>query len=416
MTDSRPPTEHSASTGRGASRRGFLFGGAAAGVGMAAGVALDRTPAFAAAPAPDATGVNGARTIAFHGRHQAGVETPVASFVTYLAFDLHPEIGADGLRRLMRLWSDDAARLMAGTPALADTEPELAGQPAGLTVTFGFGPGALDRVDQSLRPSWLRPLPAFTIDELEDQWTGGDLVVIVSGDDQVPMAHATRMILKDSRGFAALRWRQDGFRHAYGSHKGGTTMRNLFGQVDGTANPKLGSQDFARVVWADSGDWMTGGTSMVLRRIKLTMETWDEVGRVGRENAVGRTLDTGAPLTGTHETDEPDFDAVGPHGFPVISDVSHMRRAHADFTGARIFRRGYNYDLTPASGADTTLSNTGLLFAAYQADVDAQYVPIQRALDEADLLNVWTRPIGSAVFAIPPGCAEGEYVGQTLLG
>ena len=115
--------------------------------------------------------------------------------------------------------------------------------------------------------------------------------------------------------------------------------------------------------------------------------------------------------------DAPDFDAVGPHGFPVISDVSHVRRAHHDFTGARIFRRGYNYDLTPASGADqATISNTGLLFGSYQADVDAQYVPIQTALAKADLLNVWTTPIGSAVFAIPPGCEQGEYIGQGLLG
>jgi dye decolorizing peroxidase len=57
-----------------------------------------------------------------------------------------------------------------------------------------------------------------------------------------------------------------------------------------------------------------------------------------------------------------------------------------------------------------------LLFGSYQADVDAQYVPIQTALAKADLLNVWTTPIGSAVFAIPPGCEQGEYIGQGLLG
>jgi dye decolorizing peroxidase len=31
------------------------------------------------------------------------------------------------------------------------------------------------------------------------------------------------------------------------------------------------------------------------------------------------------------------------------------------------------------------------------------------------LLNQWTTPIGSAVFAIPPGCQEGGYIGDTLL-
>ncbi|WP_061963163.1 Dyp-type peroxidase [Demequina aurantiaca] len=417
MTPTRPVGDNAAARGRGATRRGFLFGGAAAGVGVAAGVALAGTPALAADPKPDSTGVNGSRTVAFHGTHQAGIETPVASYVTYLALDLHREVDADGLRRLMKLWSDDAARLTAGTPALADTEPHLAEDPAGLTVTFGFGPGALDRAATSKRPSWLRPLPAYDIDKLEERWSGGDLIVVVSADDQVPMAHATRMILKDGRGFASLRWRQDGFRRAYGSQPGGTTMRNLFDQVDGTANPRLGTPDFDTVVWATGDDWMAGGTSLVLRRIEIAIETWDEVDTVGRENAIGRTVTTGAPLTGTAETDEPDFEAIGPHGFPVISDVSHVRRAHHHFTGARIFRRGYNYDLGPTPGADdSVVSNTGLLFASYQADVDAQYVPIQEALAKADLMNVWTTPIGSAVFAIPPGCAEGEYVGQGLLG
>jgi dye decolorizing peroxidase len=32
------------------------------------------------------------------------------------------------------------------------------------------------------------------------------------------------------------------------------------------------------------------------------------------------------------------------------------------------------------------------------------------------MLNQWTTPIGSAVFAIPPGCAKGGYVGQQLFG
>ena len=41
--------------------------------------------------------------------------------------------------------------------------------------------------------------------------------------------------------------------------------------------------------------------------------------------------------------------------------------------------------------------------------------PIQQRLDTLDLLNQWTTPIGSAVFAIPPGCAEGEFLGESVL-
>ena len=188
-------------------------------------------------------------------------------------------------------------------------------------------------------------------------------------------------------------------------------MRNLFGQVDETVNPAPDSDDFTRVVWATSG-WLANGTSMVVRRVSMNLDTWDELDRPAREQSVGRTLDTGAPLTGTREHDEPDFAAVTPIGFPVIPEFSHMRRARSDSAEERIFRRSYNYDDTPLPGQ---ISNAGLIFASFQADVARQFIPIQRRLDELDLLNQWTTPIGSAVFAIPPGCAKGGYIGETLL-
>ncbi|GLK23560.1 hypothetical protein GCM10017607_08780 [Microbacterium thalassium] len=219
------------------------------------------------------------------------------------------------------------------------------------------------------------------------------------------------MLLKDARGFASVRWTQSGFRRAHGSVAPGTTMRNLFGQVDGTANATPGTAEFDRVVWSSDG-WLAGGTSMVVRRIAMDLEGWDKLDRSGREQSVGRTLANGAPLTGADEHDEPDFEATTPIGFPVIPEFSHMRRSRSDDEGERIFRRSFNYDESPAAGE---ISDSGLVFVSFQADVDRQFVPIQRRLDELDLLNQWTTPIGSAVFAIPPGCAEGGYIGETLL-
>lgn len=55
------------------------------------------------------------------------------------------------------------------------------------------------------------------------------------------------------------------------------------------------------------------------------------------------------------------------------------------------------------------MPGSGLLFASYQADVDRQFLPIQRRLDESDMLNEWTTPIGSAVYAIPPGVCRGRF-------
>lgn len=400
-----PDKPHTQAAGPALSRRELLIAGAAAGLGAAATAGATSLARPDAAPARPAL-------YTFEGIHQAGIARAPAAHATYLAFDLGSDTDRDGLTRLMRLWSDDARRLMAGTPPLADTEPELAAVPAGLTITFGWGPAAARlAVGESRTPAWLAPLPAFSIDALEDRWSGGDLLALVAADDALTVAHAVRMLTKDAARFATVRWRQDGFRHAPTSHPQGTTMRNLLGQLDGTANPAPGSPDFDAAVWIDSG-WLAGGTSLVLRRIAMDLDTWDEVDRVGRENAVGRTLDTGAPLTGTREHDKPDLDAMNANGLPVISDVAHVRRAHVANPADSIVRLGYNYD-DPPEGDST--SNSGLLFGSLQADVSRQFVPIQQRLAEADLLNVWTTPVGSAVFAVPPGCGAGGFVGDSVL-
>lgn len=387
-----------------------------AGVGAAVAVGVDaltrRPEGSVPAPVPGtAEALHGSGTVAFHGEHQAGIATSPQAHATLVALDLHDHTDRDALRRMMRLLTDDAARLSRGRAALADSEPELALVPARLTVTFGFGPELVRRADPTAAPAWLRPLPAFGIDRLQDAWNDGDLLIQVAADDRMTVAHALRMLLKDTRSFAAVRWSQHGFRRARGSETSGTTMRNLFGQVDGTVNPEPGTEDFDRLVWIRDG-WLAGGTSLVLRRIRMNLDTWDELDRGGREQSTGRYLSTGAPLTGTEEHDEPDFEATDAVGFPVIPEFSHLRRARSEDTRQRIFRRGYNYDETPAGGA---ISDSGLLFVSFQADVDAQFVPLQRRLDQLDLLNEWTTPVGSAVFAVPPGCAESGFIGETLL-
>ncbi|MGO1629165.1 MAG: Dyp-type peroxidase, partial [Microbacterium sp.] len=344
-----------------------------------------------------------------------GVDTDAQAHAMFIGLYLHPETDRDGLRRMMGILTDDAARLAQGVPPLADSEPELAVAPARLTVTFGFGPGFVTRASGT-GPQWLQPLPAFGIDQLQPEYGDGDLLIQVASDDPVTVAHATRMLLKDTRSFASLRWVQPGFRRAHGSVKPGTTMRNLFGQVDGTTNPTPGTTDFDKVVWA-TGGWLTGGTGAVIRRIRMDLDKWDRLDRSGRDQAVGRFQSNGAPLTSSpHEQaaefDEPDFEAKTSTGFTVIPEFSHMARARPVEAGERIFRRAYNYQGPPVGDE---LSESGLIFVSYQADVERQFVPIQRRLDELDLLNEWTTPIGSAVFALPPGCAEGGFIGDTLL-
>lgn len=384
------------------SRRGFLTGAAAlAGVAVGAGV----TGAAAAAQRPPQDPA-GRAVVPFHGERQAGVGTPPQAFLTLLAFDLAPGVDRDALVRLLRIWTDDAARLTQGRPGLADSEPELAAVPASLTVTVGFGPDVF-RVArrEARRPAWLAPLPPFGVDALRAEWNDGDLVLQLCADDPVTLAHAARVLVRQGSTFASVRWVQQGYRNAPGAVVPGTTMRNLFGQVDGTRNLAPGRDD--ALIWVADGP-MAGGTGMVVRRIAMNLDTWEELDRPAREQVVGRRLTDGAPLTGRAEHDEPDLTASGPDGLTVIPPFAHIRRARTDDPRQRFLRRSFNYD--DGAGRDA-----GLVFITFQADVDAQFVPVQRRLDELDLLNTWTTPVGSAVFAVPGGAAPGEYVGQRLL-
>ncbi|MFI6760869.1 Dyp-type peroxidase [Micromonospora sp. NPDC050417] len=395
-------------------------GGALAGAGAVAASVRDERPGVRdERPAP-AVGVRtgpaaGSVTEPFHGPRQSGIATHPQAHASFVAFTLRRETDRAALVRLMRLLTDDAARLTQGRPALADTERELALLPSRLTVTFGFGPGLYRAAGlDDRRPASVAELPPFTIDRLEPGWSGGDLLVQICADDPLTVAHAQRMIVKDTRPFGTVRWVQQGFRRGHGIQDRPQTQRNILGQLDGTANPKPGTTAFEQSVWVPDGPpWLRDSSTLVVRRIRAELETWDQLGRADKEFAVGRRLETGAPLTGEREEDLPDFAATDELGFTVIPDFAHISLAQVPDDRSKILRRPYNYDGVPdAMGR----ADSGLIFASYQADVERQFLPIQRRLAERDLFNEWITPIGSAVFAIPPGCAPDGWIGEQLLG
>jgi dye decolorizing peroxidase len=394
---------------RGPSRRSLLTAGLA-GLGGAAAGAVGAAALADEPPAPPADAIGQAR-VPFFGVHQAGVDTSPQACAAFIAFDLEPEVDREALTRLLRLWTDDAARLTQGEAALADTEGELAETPSRLTVTLGLGPGALDLVGLPHHERrGVGPLPPFDVDRLEDRWSAGDLLLQVCADDRLTVAHAVRMLTKDAGTFGRLRWRQDGFQRHAGVGPQGSTARNLMGQVDGTANPVPGTDDFTSVVWIPDGP-LAGGTTLVLRRIRMDLDRWDLLDRRDRELVIGRRLSDGSPLTGETESDPPDLDATDANGLLVIPEFAHVRRAHPSTTSARILRRPYSYQQVGSDGAP----ESGLLFTAFQSDVQEQFVPVQRSLAELDLLNQWTTPVGSAVFLVPPGCRPGGYLGDTVV-
>ncbi len=393
-----------------ATRRGLLGAAGAGGLGVAAGaLAATRLQEPAdAGPPPTVPG-----TISPYGAHQPGVTAATPRANRVVALDLRDDVDADGLGRLMRLWSGSIAAAALGRPAPADTARDLAQANVDLTVTVGWGYDAFDKVGLAdARPAALVKVPSFAHDRLEKRWSGGDLMLLVGAADDTTVTHVLRRLLLDAEPFATLRWEQDGSWRGIGADQAPTTGRNLFGQVDGTGNLLPDDPLFDPTVWTKTPDWFAGGTTLVVRRISMDLDEWDTLTRAEQEASVGRDLDVGAPLTGTGERDDPDF-AAEEDGRPVIAADSHMRLSHPDHNGgARILRRGLNYTTyDPATGQ----RDAGLVFCSFQADLGAQFVPIQRRLDQGDALNEWTTAIGSAEFAVLPGFAEGGWLGDTLL-
>ena len=80
-----------------------------------------------------------ASVVEFDGPHQAGIATPGQALLNLVAFTVRADVDREGIRRLLKLWTDDARRLCAGHTPLGDLEPEMVTVPANMTITCGFG-------------------------------------------------------------------------------------------------------------------------------------------------------------------------------------------------------------------------------------------------------------------------------------
>lgn len=400
------------------SRRGFIagIGAAVAQAGVLSGCApVGEDPnAPAGVPSnsePDHEPLQSA-TVAFDGPHQAGIETATQADLNLVGFNFKDGVDKAGMKRLMRLWSEDARELTSGRTPLGSLEPEMNTWPANLTFTVGFGERLFD-IAGAAKPAWLHDIPALSRDELDPAWGQTDIALQICADDPLMCAWAMRHMTRAAADYVTTAWVQQGFMNAYGAIPKGQTPRNLFGQVDGTVNP-YSEGEYREQVFADDGS-----TSMVVRRIAMHLDEWEKLDRASREESVGRSLASGAPLTGSDEFDEPDFDAVDQYGLPVIDRNSHMARSRApeDHPEQRFKRRPYNYNLPPVPGS-SELSDAGLIFIAFQKDPDTQFTPVLERLDEADRLNEWITHIGSSVYYVPPGTGDGRdsYWGETVLG
>jgi deferrochelatase/peroxidase EfeB len=410
----------------GFSRRRLLgwtgAGAAVAGVGAVSGYALGRSDATAPQPGHD--------IVEFRGTHQAGIVTPSQDELYFTALDL-TSTGRATVQRMLSQWTVAAERMTRGLEtaengalprdretAPADTGEALELPPSSLTVTIGFGSTFFDKLGiTDRRPAGLAELPAFRGDRLDPTRTGGDICIQACANDPQVAVHAVRNLIRIGFGTIAVRWAQLGYGRTSSTSVQQSTPRNLFGFKDGTNNLKAEEPDLLdEHVWVqkdDGPDWMTGGSYLVARRIRMHIETWDRAPLDEQETIVGRTKGTGAPLGGIGEFDPANYRSIDANGTPVIPLTSHIRLASAEsLNGIKILRRGFNF---VAGADDLGHLNAGLFFICFVRNPQTQFVPMQQKLAADDAMMEYIQHTGSAVFACPPGLREGEYWGQRLL-
>ncbi|AZG45094.1 iron uptake transporter deferrochelatase/peroxidase subunit [Gordonia insulae] len=435
MSETTPPPDEP--TGRQRFSRRALLGGAGVGVVAAAagGVAIGRATA--------AEDTAGSQVVVFRGDHQAGIITAAQDRLHFASFDVITR-SRDELVALLKAWTTAAERMTRGeetapdgavglgdyTPP-ADTGEALGLGAANLTLTIGFGPGLFgpsssdpDRPDRfgiaDRKPAALVDLPAFAAEKIESSRSFGDICVQACADDPQVAVHAIRNLARMGLGVVAVRWSQLGFGRTSATTQSQETPRNMFGFKDGTANLRAEQTDLLnRWVWIDQQDnppaaqWMTGGTYLVARRIRMDIEPWDRANLLEQEQIIGRFKGSGAPLGQQGEFDTPDFNVTS-YGAPMIPRTAHVRLAHPDnLGGVQILRRGYNF--TDGSDGFGHL-DAGLFFIAFNRDTGKQFVPMQQVLSRQDAMTEYLIPNGSSVFAIPPGLGPGEWWGQGLFG
>ncbi|OWJ71983.1 deferrochelatase/peroxidase EfeB [Haematobacter massiliensis] len=409
-----------------ASRRGLLTGAAA----LAAGLPLAlRAETSNVATAPVAGMAAEADRVSPYGAHQAGIVTPRPANGMVAAFHA---IAAtpDDLERLFRRLTERIVFLTHGGP-VPELDPKLPPADSGLlgpvirpdatTITVSLGASLFDDREWLAphKPRVLSRMVQFRNDALQPDLCHGDIALQICANAQDTVIHALRDIVKSLPDQLVLKWAQAGSVPVIPPKPGGTaeSARNLLGFRDGSANPDSGDRGLMRrIVWANEGepDWARGGSYQAVRIVRTLVERWDRTPLGEQERIVGRTKMTGAPLDrpdGT-ETDVPDY-ALDAEGARTALN-SHIRLANPRDAGSAdqlMLRRPFNY-------VNGVLKNgqldQGLLFIAWQADLERAFVAVQHRLD-GEPLEEYIKPVGGGYFFALPGFGDGDYLGRSLI-
>ena len=417
------------------SRRAFL-GTAALGTVVVGGAAAGGIRLASAAPtsgedtvSPEAFPPRG-----FRGQHQIGVlehPRPHGLIAAFTAVD--PDRRA--LANTFRALSEEIDALLSGRVP-PETDPSL--PPAdsgvldevtdpGLMATVSVGASLFDdRYGLADRkPRELVTMPFLSNDRLDPARSHGDVLLSLQGKEPDVCVHALRRVMRRTQSGLVLKWMQDTFTRPDAIPKVGQTQsRNLLGFKDGTANPDASDEELMNtLVWTSKGDtaattpgsepaWTVGGTYQVVRIIRMLVERWDRASLDEQEEVFGRHKVSGAPLSGRHETDVPDY-ANDPEG-KVIPLTSHIRLANPRdhrTVDKVLVRRGMSY----SRGIDSAgRLDQGLAFVSYQRRL-SHFLEAQERL-KGEPLEEYIRPEGGGFFFVLPGVVEiDDWLGRSLL-
>jgi deferrochelatase/peroxidase EfeB len=405
----------------------------AGGIGALAGVEAGRTDqADAAGLSPGALAQRAgtaslAAAVPFDAPHQSGILTPAPAQASFAALDaIAPD--RQTLAEALQQLSVRARQLSQGGayPRLElDDPPADSGvlgpinAPDALTVTIAFGGSLFDgRYGLSARrPRRLTEMPNFPNDDLDPSRSNGDLLIQICAGQRDTVVHTLRELVRSVRGSFQERWAIDGFSSARRGPSPHSSPRNLFAFRDGTANPDVGDTALMdRLLWiqANAGEpaWATGGTYQVMRTIRMHVEFWDRVGLAEQEEMIGRHRETGAPLGGTEEFQDPRYD-LDPQGrrIPLTAHIRVANPRTPQTADQRILRRGFNYHRGFDSAGQL---DQGLLFVAFNQDIKRQFATIQKRLSEEPMVD-YINPIGGGYFFAPAGSrGPTDWVGSGL--
>jgi deferrochelatase/peroxidase EfeB len=417
---------HGPNPGLTASRRSVLIGAVAGALAPQMAVAAG---AGSVTNAPESDTIDQRQP--FHGEHQPGIVTPRPAAGLVAAFDVLAQ-NRSGLQRLLRTLTERTAFLMAGgTPPALDPKFPAADSgilgpvvtPDNLTITTSFGASLFDERFglQDLKPRHLTRMASFPNDALKEEFCHGDLLLQFSSNTPDTNIHALRDIVKNTPDSLLLRWKQEGSVPVRPPDPGKPkqSARNFLGFRDGSANPDASDAELMkRIVWVQPGGgepaWAAGGSYQAVRLIRNFVERWDRTPLQEQQTIIGRQKASGAPLEGgASEADVPHF-ANDPQGKTTPLDA-HIRLANPRDAEAQkhlILRRPFNY----SNGVSkSNQMDMGLLFIAYQADLEQGFIAVQNRLN-GEALEEYIKPFGGGYFFALPGVKDDQdYLGRALL-